>query len=226
MLVIIAVVFPQICSAATSLTGTTGLVNIPTAYIIPDGKMALGVGYTNKEYSLRGPKYKQMVYYATVGYFPFIECSFRISVFPGRMDIGNYGSDKDRAINIKLHALSESHYIPSILLGINDFMGTGLFHSEYVVISKSLHPPIINLLDIHMGYAANLIRKSKRSNMSGVFGGVEIHLSEFLAVIGEYDTEKYNAGLRIMPFGDKVNIDIDVLGMKYISGGTSFSFGL
>jgi len=227
ILIIVAVVFPQTSSAAMSLTGSTGLVNIPTAYIIPDGKIAFGSGYTDKEYSLRGPKYAQVAYYATVGYLPFLEVSLIVATFPGCMDLGNYGTDKDRVSNAKLRALNESRYTPSILFGLNDFIGSAKhFNSEYVVISKSLHPSIVDSLGIHLGYAANLIKKATHYSMSGMFGGVEIHLCKFLAVMGEYDTKKYNAGLRITPFGDKISIDIDALDMRRVSGGASFSFGL
>ncbi len=229
MLVTLAVIFPQIASAATSLTGTTGLINIPTAYIIPDGKMAFGVGYTDKEYSQHGPKYAhaQVVYYATVGYFPFLEVTLRVTAFPGHMDTGNYGTDTDRMSNLKLRALNESRYTPSILLGVNDFMGSSKhFNFEYVVISKSLHPPFVDSLGIHLGYATNPIKEATHYSMNGMFGGVEIHLCKFLAVMGEYDTKKYNAGLRITLFSDKISIDIDALDMRRVSGGASFSFGL
>lgn len=244
ILVIVVVVFPQIGSAAISLTGTTGLVNIPTAYIIPDGKIAFGYGYTDKEYSLYGPKYAQVAYYATAGYFPFLEVSLRVTVFPGLIQPGKYGSAKDRMASVKLRLLNESQYLPSILIGSHDILTIHKkdylkyypnrnkryndmhFSSEYIVISKSLHSKIFDSLGIHLGYATKLFKEATNYSMGGMFVGVDARLCRFLTIMGEYDTTKYNMGLRITPLGDIANIDLVVLDMKRISGGISFSLGL
>lgn len=66
-----------------SLIGTTGLVDIPTTHVIPDGKVAFGTGYTDRKYSVHSPEYTQVAYYITVGYLPFLEVSLRVTNFPG-----------------------------------------------------------------------------------------------------------------------------------------------
>jgi len=229
--IIVAVALPQTSSAATSLTGSTGLVNIPTAYIISDGKIAFGVGYTDRNYSLLGPKYAQAAYYATAGYLPFLEVSLRVTVFPGRIGPGKYGSAKDRMASIKLKLLNESRYLPTVLIGSHDILTTYSYNdmhfgSEYVVLSKTYHLPFVDSLGVHLGYATKQIKKAANYSMVGTFAGVEIKLCRFLVAMGEYDTKKYNAGLRVTPFGDKISIDIDALDMRRVSGGVSFSFGL
>jgi len=222
--------------AAISITGTTGLVDVPTARIIPDGKIAFGIGYTDREYSLRGPEYAQVAYYVTAGYLPFLEASLRITNFPGKMDAGAYGSLKDRMASVKLRIVNEGRYLPSVLLGIHDMLGVHStrdpaesvnFNTAYIVMSKSIHLPLIRVLDVHLGYASDLMMKGARHHsMLGIFVGLERKLGRYLTVMGEYDTRKYNVGLRITPWGDRINIDLVVLGLKRISGGMSVSFNL
>ena len=69
--VVVFIILSQPGIAAMSIVGTTGLVGIPTARVMPDGKVAFGIGYTDSEYSLYGPKYAQVAYYVTVGYLSF-----------------------------------------------------------------------------------------------------------------------------------------------------------
>ncbi|MCX6013648.1 MAG: hypothetical protein NTV30_09685, partial [Chloroflexi bacterium] len=98
--------------------------------------------------------------------------------------------------------------------------------SEYIVISKSINPKIFDSLGIHLGYATKLFKEAANYSMDRMFVGVDARLCRFLTIMGEYDTIKYNMGLRIMPLGDIANIDLVVLDMKRISGGISFSFDL
>ncbi len=222
--------------AAMSIAGTTGLVDIPTARIIPDGRVAFGIGYTDKNHSLRGPKYAQVAYYVTVGYLPFLEGSLRITNFPGNMQPGAYGSEKDRMASVKILVRKEGCYMPSVLLGIHDVLGVYNsenpeanvnFNAAYIVVSKSIRLAFAGSLDIHMGYASDVVvKKASHYSMLGVFAGLEKELCEYLSVMGEYDTQKCNVGLRITPVGEYVNIDLAILGLKHISGGMSISFGL
>lgn len=187
--------------AAMSIAGTTGLVNVPTARVIPDGKAAFGMGYTDKKHSLYTSEYTQVAYYVTAGYLPFLEASLRITVFPGMPFSGDYGSDKDRMVSVKLRAIDESRYLPSILVGGSDiYGGTVRFNSLYIVMSKSIHLPILGISDVNLGYASDLM-EAQHHSMVGVFGGLEMRLTRYLAIMGEYDTKRYNVGLRITPWG-------------------------
>lgn len=213
--------------AAMSIIGTTGLVHIPTARIIPDGKAAFGMGYIDKEHSLYSSKYTQVAYYATVGYLPFLEASLSVTVFPGMPFVSDdYGSDKDRMISMGLRVINESRYLPSILLGGRDlYGGTMRFNALYLVMSKSVGLPVVGPLDVHAGYASDLM-EAQHYSMIGLFAGLEKRLCRYLAVMGEYDTKEYNVGLRITPWVAWVNIDLVAMGLKGISGGMSVSFNL
>lgn len=227
-----SIILAQPGIAAMSIVGITGLVDIPTARIIPDGKAAFGIGYTHKKYSVSGPEYAQVAYYVTVGYLPFLEASLRITDFPGEMQPDDYGIG-DRMASVRLRVVNEGGYLPSILLGTHDMLGvygerpteSVYFNTAYIVMSRSIRLPLIGALDVHLGYASDLM-EARRHSMVGTFGGLEKKLGKYFTVMGEYDTQKYNVGLRTTLWGDRLNIDLVALGMRYISGGMSISFGL
>jgi hypothetical protein len=62
--------------------------------------------------------------------------------------------------------------------------------------------------------------------MKGAFGGIEKALCKYLSAMLEYDSRKYNIGLRIAPLGDRRCINIVILGMNRISGGINISTDL
>lgn len=215
--------------ASMSMVGTTGLVCIPTAQVMPNGEIALGMAYTDPKYSYHGPESFQIVYCASVGYLPFLELGFRITQFPGFLEPKAYGSAKDRMFSAKLRIINESRYLPSLVLGVHDLYGHAVnFNAQYAVISKSIKVPLVGKAGFHIGYSPNPIKHHEINNysMEGAFAGIEKALCKYVILMLEYDTQKYNLGLRIEPFDDKIHIDVSMLGLSRISGGMNISFGL
>lgn len=100
--------------------GITGLFDIPTARMRPDG-----------EFSARISKQPLVdIYSLSYQATPWLETSFRYSAFPA---IGFY----DRSYEVKLRLLKESVLLPEVSAGIRDLLGTGAFGAEYLVASKS-----------------------------------------------------------------------------------------
>ena len=62
--------------------------------------------------------------------------------------IGGLGiqSHKDKGFNFKLKLLDESRFLPQVAVGMEDFAGTGVWSSEYIVATK-----LINNFDITLG---------------------------------------------------------------------------
>ena len=214
-----------------SMVGTTGLVCIPTAQVIPNGKMTLGMAYTDAKYSRHSPEHKQIAYFATFGYLPFLEIGLRLTQFPDFIEPKAYGSAKDRMVSAKLRVIKESYLIPSLVLGVHDLYGNAVkFNAQYLVMSKSTDLPILGPMGIHVGYSSNIIKYNKVRNynysMEGAFAGIEKVFCKYLTAMLEYDTQKYNFGLKISPLGDKIYIDVAILGLDRISGGMNFSFNL
>lgn len=65
---------------------------------------------------------------------PFLETTFRFSqLLDGR---AGTGETTDRSFDVKLRLLEESEWLPALAVGLQDFVGTGIYSGEYVVGSK------------------------------------------------------------------------------------------
>ena len=159
--------------------GGTGLMEIPTARIMPDGAMRLGLAKASP-YSW---------YTFGFGVLPGLEFSGRytdIANLPAGLE-PDFGSYKDKAFDIKYQLFQESKRGPAIALGLNDFQGTRLFESQYLVLSRQLYP-----LDLTAGIG----RKRLKGPLSigdeiGFWGGVEWALTERLHLMLEYNPIEY-----------------------------------
>jgi len=90
----------------------------------PDGELSFGAAYfqNNQRYNL------------SFQALPWLETSFRYS----GLDRFNpdYPVYWDRSFAMKARLWSESELIPSVAIGINDLVGTGVYSGEYIVASK------------------------------------------------------------------------------------------
>lgn len=108
--------------------GTTGLIDIPSARMQPDA--TLSATYSRQDsidvYSL--------TYQAT----PWLETTFRYASLD--LDTGVPSSDdlRDRSFGLKVKLLNEREFFPEVAVGVQDFVGTGLFSGEYLVGSKRI----------------------------------------------------------------------------------------
>tara|TARA_B100000902_G_scaffold107412_1_gene109247 strand:- start:6406 stop:8442 length:2037 start_codon:yes stop_codon:yes gene_type:complete len=106
--------------------GITGLIDTPSARSKHDG--ALKVTFSNQEIA----NITNITYQAT----PWLETTFRYT----------YGFQKDRSYGAKFIISKENGIRPSVAIGAQDILGTGVWGSEYIVASKK-----INNLDISLG---------------------------------------------------------------------------
>ena len=110
--------------ATHNLFGMTGLIDTPTADMQPDGQVSLTSSYFGG--NLR----------TTLGvqFLPGVEGAFRYSA------IDNFFTDGstlyDRSFDIKIRLIEESENWPSISIGLQDFLGTGIYSGEYIVATK------------------------------------------------------------------------------------------
>ena len=72
----------------------------------------------------------------------------------------------DKSIDLKVHLLDESHYLPNVAVGIQDIAGTGLFSSEYFVASKRAGP-----IDFSLGLAWGYL--GGRGDLPNPFGWLD-----------------------------------------------------
>jgi hypothetical protein len=124
---------PDPTVARISDFGGVGLMQTPNARFGADGEFSFGI---NRVEPLRR-------YILTLQALPFLEATLRYT------DIRNapyslspeFSGDqtyKDRGLDLKLRLLDEQKYLPQLAVGLRDLGGTGLFASEYFVVSKRL----------------------------------------------------------------------------------------
>ena len=159
--------------------GGTGLMEIPTARILPDGAMRLGAAGASP-YSW---------YSFGFGVLPGLEFSGRytdVSNIPGGLGPA-FGSYKDKAFDIKYQLLPESKIGPAVALGWNDFQGTRLFEAQYIVISRQIYP-----LDFTLGMGRKRLKGPLNiADEIGFWGGVEWALTDRLHLMAEYNPIEY-----------------------------------
>ena len=109
---------------ARNLFGSVGLIEMPTARMAPDGQLWAGASFfeRNERFNL--------------GFqvLPWLETSFRYS------GLSHYDPDYpvywDRSFAVKARLFEEKGPYPSLAVGVNDIVGTGIYGGEYLVASK------------------------------------------------------------------------------------------
>lgn len=123
--------------------GGVGLLQTPTARFARDGQFTAGFNHVSP-YSR---------YFVTMQAMPWLETTLRYTSVSNRLYSGNpdFSGDqtyKDRGFDIKLKLFDEGRVRPALAIGARDFIGTGLFSSEYIVANKNFGP-----LDASLGVA-------------------------------------------------------------------------
>ncbi len=155
-------------------------MEIPTARVLEDGVMRIG-------YAQADP-YRW--YTGGMGVFPGLEFSGRyteMTNLPSNMP--GFGADKDKAFDLKYQILPESKRFPALAVGINDFHGTELFKSEYIVLSRQIFP-----LDFTIGFGSKRLKgpvSLPLYDKLGIFGGVEWALNKRVNLMVEYNPIEY-----------------------------------
>lgn len=111
-----------------SIYGTPGLIDMPGAAAMPDGQFALttsGFGAT-----LRNSLSFQIM--------PGVLGTFRYSVIDEFLGEGS--TLYDRSFDNHFTLLQETATRPGLSFGLRDFGGTGVYSSEYLVVSKAILP--------------------------------------------------------------------------------------
>ncbi|MEM7058344.1 MAG: YjbH domain-containing protein [Pseudomonadota bacterium] len=110
-----------------NMFGLTGLIETPTANVQPDGQITISSSYFGG--FLRNTLSAQIL--------PGLEVGFRYSVLEDVAGSANAPFTLfDRGFDIKLQLSEETDRWPALSIGLRDFLGTGVYSSEYVVASK------------------------------------------------------------------------------------------
>ena len=105
--------------------GGAGLLDTRTARFLPDGTFSLGglIKIPDDRVS------------ATFQALPWLETTFRWAHDYGIETIQGQGSD--RSFDVKIRLWEESNDLPEFAVGLQDFIGSGIYSGEYIVGSKA-----------------------------------------------------------------------------------------
>ena len=156
-----------------NLFGITGNIDTPSAHVQPDGQLTLSTGYFGG--FLRTTLSAQI--------FPGLEAAFRYSALE---DVAGLASNPstlfDRSFDIKLQLSEETERWPAIAIGLQDFLGTGVYSSEYVVASKSFDAGGLGFFSISAG--AGWGRFADRSGVPNPLRGLSDRFATRSADVG------------------------------------------
>lgn len=108
--------------------GIPGLVEMPSAGSRPDAELAFTSSYFGNQ--LRNTLTFQVT--------PRLTGSFRYSQIDNFRGNGNTLFDRSFSVQYRFIDEDTNGWRPAIAIGLNDFLGTGIYSSEYVVATKSL----------------------------------------------------------------------------------------
>lgn len=220
-----------------SLAGTSGLINIPTAEVISDQQVTIGVGYINRHSAyLETGRCDNYPFSIVIGYLPRLEFSAGVNFVPGRKSYDGTKTYKDGVVSLQYLLLKERNFLPAIAIGARDIYSFILLNTTFAVASKTILQKTKTSLRIHLGYGSDIIDhhlgvpKQDRNypvghTIVGLFGGFEINWWEKIIYMVEYDTQRINTGVRFNLIPD-LGVDICLLSMEDLSAGLNFSFTL
>ena len=229
-------------------TGTSGLINTPSADMNQEGNAWIGCYFMNSHFTPEddgrygfiydGEKYNTMDFYLSVTPFKWIELSYTFTLFKTLIegyDKPKY-NQKDRYFSIKLNPLRDGRYHPSIAIGSNDFLGSpskrhghggsgaGYFCNYYIVATKHFKSAGH---DIGISLAYRYCPKVYNEKWEGVVGGVtwQPRWVPNLRAIVEYTGNEVNVGADCLLW-KHLFLQATLQNGKYFSGGLCFCVNL
>ncbi len=175
--------------------GGTGLMEIPTARVLKEGRFRVGVSQIDP----------YRYFYGAVSPLKGLEVGGWITeVLDVPALTAGYGNYKDKAIDLKYQFISEGKYLPAVALGIMDPTGTQVYASQYLVASKQIFP-----FDFTVGYGNGRYGRKPIVSQGGefsaeifsnpgewlsnalFFAGVQFAPSKYFTLMAEYSPIRY-----------------------------------
>ncbi|MGH1330160.1 MAG: YjbH domain-containing protein [Paracoccaceae bacterium] len=198
--------------ASYSTYGTAGLIDMPAAVGRPDSELAFTTSHFVNQ--TRNTLSFQIT--------PRLAGSFRYALlYDVRPADGGAVLDFifDRSFSLQYLLADEGRYRPAIAIGLNDFLGTGIYSSEYLVASKRIGPSLrftggigwgrlggvggfanpLGAISSHFssrpGVGTAAPGKLQAGNWfrgnAALFGGVEWQATDKLTLLAEYSSDAY-----------------------------------
>src|SRR5690554_5793364 len=140
--------------------GMPGLIDMPSALPFEDGELS----FTSSHFA------DQTRRSLTFQIAPRLTGSFRYAMLYGispYCDGNTVDFRFDRSFSLQYRSAHEGRYLPALAIGLNDFLGTGFYSSEYLVATRSFGPDIRATVGLGWGRLAGV---GAFDNPLGVFG--------------------------------------------------------
>ncbi|MEP4037966.1 YjbH domain-containing protein [Pseudophaeobacter sp.] len=233
-----------------STFGTPGLIDMPTAEVMPDGNLATTTFVT-------GEMNRNTIAFQIL---PRVYGSFRYSYLK---DFGGASNSLyDRSFDIHYQIRNETKHGPALAIGIRDFGGTGIYGSEYIATTKNFanrfkitaglgwgrlgqRNSFTNPLGIlderfkvrpanNVGVGGQFSFNQWFRGPAAVFAGAQYEVTDRLTLLAEYSSDTYVEETSRMGFdatnpfnlGASYRFDNGLTLNGYVLHGTSLGFQL
>lgn len=179
-----------------STYGLPGGIDTPTAETLPDG--TLGATLSWSDYARRGNVFFQAL--------PGLTGVLRYARVDGINDYRREGFISDRSLDLRYQVLGEDGWRPAVAIGVQDFLGTGVYSGEYIVATRSVTPSVRVSAGLGWGVLAGKPRVIDINDNGGTanvdqlfsggakpFGSVSWQVNDKLNLVAEYSQDRYLA---------------------------------
>ncbi|WP_172326970.1 YjbH domain-containing protein [Mangrovicoccus sp. HB161399] len=186
-----------------SMYNVPGAIEMPNAFSKPDGELSFTIsnfaGMTRYQFGAQ-------VHPRLYGGFRYTEIQ--------DFDSAGFSTYYDRSFDLRFTAIEESGLVPAVTIGLQDFIGTGIYGAEYVVASKHVgtgirvsagagwgrlagnsvltgfgERPALTPDDVAEGGEANFDTLFRGE--IGAFGSIEWQVRDNLVLKAEYSSDHY-----------------------------------
>jgi opacity protein-like surface antigen len=175
--------------------GGTGLMEIPTARVLKEGRYRVGAAQVDP----------YRYFYGAVSPLEGLELVGSFTTVLGVQVIGpQFGDYKDKAAGIKYQLYPEEKWTPALAVGIMDPHGTRKYPSQYIVASKQIYPFDFTigfgngrfgkrpLPSQGEGFRIEMITDNASWRSDGqIFAGVQFAATDELLLMAEYSPIRY-----------------------------------
>jgi len=177
-----------------STYGLPGGIDTPTAETLPDGTLGATVSWS--DYGRRS----SVVFQA----LPGLTTVLRYSRVEGINDYRNDGYISDRSADLRYQVLDEQGWRPAVAVGLQDFLGTGVYSGEYIVATRTVTPSVRVSAGLGWGVLAGKPRTIDTTDEGGTpnvdqwfrggarpFASVSWQVNDRLNLVAEYSNTDY-----------------------------------
>lgn len=210
-----------------STFGMPGGIDTPTAEALPDGTLGSTLSYS--DYARR----TNVVFQA----MPRLTAVLRYSRVEGIEDKRNNQDYLwDRSFDLRLQVLDEAGWRPAVAVGLQDFVGTGVYSGEYIVATKNITPTIRASAGLGWGRIAGEMRPLPKGGDQGgkpnvddwftgsakPFGSITWQVNDQLSLAAEYSSDDYQTEVAGLGGDEPGNLNL----AAYYRFGQGYEVGL